>query len=120
MSCYPSCPECKCDTVGVAAPPPNLGDSGESNGAAASADKLTRGARRDKYGPPGENHRRTALLWSAYLAARDYPRALSMEDVCWLNVLQKASRDMHEPDADNLVDSHGYLNNIEEIRRDAA
>lgn len=107
---------CRCGKVVAAAPPTNVGDPVEFNGAADLAGKLTRGARRDKYGPPSENHRRTALLWSAYLAARDYPRALSMEDVCWLNILQKASRDMHEPDSDNLVDSHGYLNNIEEIR----
>ena len=84
--------------------------------ATVEAHKLTQGPRRAKYGPPDVNHKRTALLWSAYLHARGRPAALSAEDVCWLNVLQKISRDMHEPDRDNLVDAAGYILNIEEMR----
>lgn len=96
---------------GPAVPVPN------EPGAAAVADDITANARRDAYGTPDENHRRTATMWSAYLHARGNPRALSPEDVCWLNILQKVSRDIHSPQPDNLVDAHGYLNNIEEIRR---
>jgi hypothetical protein len=33
-----------------------------------------------------------------------------------MNVLQKISRDMHAPAADNLTDSIGYIINLEEIR----
>lgn len=60
------------------------------------------------YGPPRDNHSRTAELWSAYLGI-----PLTYRDVCWMNVLQKASRDRHYPQLDNLVDGAGYLRNIE-------
>ena len=40
-------------------------------------------------------------------------RSLTPADVCWLNILQKLARDMHEPRRDNLVDAAGYLLNIE-------
>jgi hypothetical protein len=108
---------CKCGRVEAAAASSISRNDATTQGAAAEASVLTAGARRDSYGPPEENHKRTALMWSSYLAARGYPRALSAEDVCWLNILQKASRDMHAPSSDTLVDGHGYLNNIEEIRR---
>ena len=105
-------PHCKCVRCCSAAPTQPRDD----RGAATTADDITQNARRSAYGPPGENHGRTATLWSAYLHSRGYPRALSPEDVCWLNILQKISRDMHSPQPDNLVDAHGYLNNIEELR----
>jgi hypothetical protein len=105
--------ECKCGKVVAAAASPTVG-VGEQNEAVAN--QITAGARREAYGPPEENHKRTALMWSSYLAARGYPRALSVDDVCYMNVLQKISRDIHSPQPDNLVDSHGYLNNIEEMR----
>jgi hypothetical protein len=86
-------------------------------GAAALAADITQNARRDAYGHPSVNHGRTATLWSAYLHSRGYPAALSTEDVCWMNVLQKISRDIHSPQPDNLTDAVGYILNIEEIRR---
>jgi hypothetical protein len=33
--------------------------------------------------------------------------------VCWLNVLQKASRDVFHRQRDNLTDGAGFLRNIE-------
>ena len=103
MACSPGCPDCKCEPAA-----PSILDEARA---------IVDGPRRAAYGPPGENHRRTALLWSAYLACRDYPRALSAEDVAWLNVLQKVSRDCHEPSRDSLVDIVGYVLNVDELRR---
>ena len=99
------------------AAPANSTESLDEPGAAALAADITQNARRDAYGPPDVNHGRTATLWSAYLHSRGYPRALSTEDVCWLNVLQKISRQVHAHSDDNLTDIVGYVLNIEEIRR---
>lgn len=69
-------------------------------------------ARMADYGPPIENHERTAALWTIYLRAtlRDKV-SLSARDVCMLNILQKVSRDVHRPKRDNLVDIAGYAEN---------
>jgi hypothetical protein len=72
------------------------------------AARITSTDRQAIYGPPEENHKRTAELWSAYLGA-----TITARQVCWLNVLQKASRDVHSPHRDALVDSCGYLRNAE-------
>lgn len=64
------------------------------------------GDRQRDYGSPAANHERTAALWSAFLGIRIAPR-----DVCWLNVLQKLSRDRHRPTEDNEVDIAGYAEN---------
>jgi hypothetical protein len=69
------------------------------------------------YGPPSVNHERTALLWKTYLRARYgivFP--LDAEAVCWMNVLQKMSREIHSKTEDGLVDVAGFTRNIEIIR----
>lgn len=109
------CSDPCCRVESAAASPISL-EVGNEQGAAAEARSITAGARRDAYGPPAENHGRTATLWSAYLHARGYPRALSVEDVAWLNCLQKISRDMHAPNPDTLTDVIGYVLNIQEMR----
>ncbi len=76
------------------------------------AEVLVYGSRRDTYGPPSVNHERTAALWSAYLGTR-----VTARDVCWLNVLQKLSRDRHEPNVDTEVDVAGYAENAHLVRR---
>lgn len=79
------------------------------------------GERGESYGPPQVNHERTAILWTAYLEAKygtligEMP-ALSTADVCYMNILQKMSRDMHAPKEDNIVDQVGYLINIAKLR----
>lgn len=63
-------------------------------------------AGRQHYGTPRENHERTAALWSAYLGV-----PITARQVCICNVLQKVSRDAHQPGRDNLVDIAGYAEN---------
>lgn len=82
---------------------------------------ITRGDRQSSYGHPKNNHGRTAILWNAYFAARNFGgprwrRQITDEDVCFMNILQKMARDMETPEYDNLVDIAGYAANIEAIR----
>lgn len=77
------------------------------------------GPRRTTYGHPLDNHSRTAAMWSAFLGIPITP-----EQVCWLNILQKASRNVNADHRDNVVDVIGYAANIdilkaERIRRAA-
>lgn len=82
----------------------------------AEAAHITSNSRRDAYGPPSLNHSRTATLWSAYLSLKlDAPVEVSARDVCFLNMLQKMSRDIHAPKRDNLVDIAGYAENADRI-----
>jgi len=77
---------------------------------------LVGGDRGEAYGPPSENHGCTADLVTAYLRRRGLlapGAALDARDVCWINVLQKISRDAHDRRRDNLVDTAGYVLNIE-------
>lgn len=68
------------------------------------------------YGKPEENHRRTALLWNAYMDAKGEWDELTPTDVCFFNILQKIARDMEAPKRDNLVDVIGYTINIDLMR----
>jgi hypothetical protein len=80
------------------------------------ADEIVNGARQDTYGHPADNHGCTAEMWTAYLNRKyDIDLDLDTRDVCWLNVLQKISRDAHLEKRDNLVDVVGYVANIEII-----
>lgn len=83
------------------------------------AAKLTAGDRQAAYGHPLDNHGLTAVLWSRWLERHlGRPITLSPEDVCYLNVLQKLSREAHLPKRDNLVDVCGYLRNVEMIQEE--
>ena len=73
--------------------------------------KAVAGERSKYYGHPVDNHSRTARFWSDYLDTH-----VSPEDVCWLNILQKVSREMHSPSDDNIIDVAGYAANIHAIR----
>ena len=70
--------------------------------------------RGEKYGPPGLNHQTTADLFYIYLM-RVGDRRITKRDVCWLNILQKISRDLHGPDPDNPTDVQGYARNAERM-----
>lgn len=77
---------------------------------------LVEGARQNSYGHPLDNHGCTAALWSAWLSRRlGMPVRLTAEDVPWLNVLQKASREANQVNRDNVVDVIGYMANVEMI-----
>ena len=76
------------------------------------AARITSTDRNQTYGPPRDNHSRTAALWQAYLSGLN-GRELDYRDVCWLNVLQKASRDVFHRQRDNLADGCGFLRNVE-------
>jgi hypothetical protein len=81
------------------------------------AEQLINGARQNDYGHPTDNHDRTADLWRSYLRAKyDAIVPLDGEDICFLNVLQKISREMHRATRDGLVDIAGYAGNVELIR----
>lgn len=74
------------------------------------AQRCVDGARQEDYGHPYDNHGRTARFWSTYLGIEITP-----EQVCFLNILQKISREMNKPTRDNLVDICGYARNTEMI-----
>lgn len=89
------------------------------------ASEAVSGDRMRYYGHPKDNHRRTAILWNAYFDARVVGTAcdgvfasheVGAVDVCYLNILQKISRDMATPHEDTLVDIAGYARNIELVR----
>ena len=85
------------------------------------ADGIVNGDRQKFYGHPSDNHGCTALMWSGYLSRRyNMKIELDVRDVCWLNALQKISRDANAPKRDNLVDVAGYAANIEmdEVRQE--
>lgn len=82
------------------------------------AEAIVGGDRYEDYGHPRDNHERTAILWNAYMDAKNVGLVLPLdyitaEDVCWLNVLQKMARQMNAKKEDNLVDVVGYVRNIE-------
>lgn len=68
--------------------------------------------RNEVYGTPSENHEVTAGMWSLFLSRKLGQFVdLTGEDVCWLNVLQKASRQAHWSQEDNALDAAGYAFN---------
>lgn len=81
------------------------------------ADDLTSVDRQQDYGHPGENHGITAQLFDAYIQAALRQRGkITRRDVCFLNILQKISRAVHNPyKRDTWVDIAGYARNIEMI-----
>lgn len=85
------------------------------------ADQIIHGDRNKTYGHPLDNHTCTAEMWSAYLSRRLRTKIeLTAEDVCWLNVLQKVSREANLSKRDNSVDVCGYVGNVEMIQEERA
>lgn len=82
----------------------------------AEANELTNGARQSQYGHPLDDFTATAQMWSAWLSRKYGPITLEAEDVGWLMVLLKISREGHRTITDNLRDAYGYLNCVEMIR----
>lgn len=75
------------------------------------------GDREQTYGAPDVNLKRIAGMWGAYLYAKGGSVDITPEDVCWMMVLLKASRQMNAPKRDNLVDAAGYIGLIERIAK---
>lgn len=127
--CYCTSEDCACKTTGVSKATrwliadyisPN--DATPTNGGGAEtvldeAARIVDGDRNDAYGDPAGNHGTTADLWNAYLERRGIitRELIDARDVCWMNALQKASRDAFERTRDNLVDTAGYMRNAEII-----
>jgi len=81
------------------------------------AARLVAGDRQAAYDHPLPNHRRIALLWNAFLAARYGPVVtLTAEDVVWMMIAVKQARDAHAAGRDNLVDVAGYARCLERMR----
>jgi len=77
------------------------------------ADQATSGDRNRDYGHPLENYGRTATYWNVYLSHHLGP--LTAEDICWLNILQKISREQHKSKRDNWTDIAGFARTREMI-----
>lgn len=85
------------------------------------ADEIINGARQSAYGHPFDNHTCTAQMWSAYLTRRaGFIVDITPEDVCWLNVLQKVSRQANRHKRDNIVDAIGYAACVELVELERA
>lgn len=71
------------------------------------------------YGHPSTNHQLTADMWNGYLSRRlGMDVKMSAEDVCMLNVLQKASRLADGTKDDSWLDIAGYTENVGMLRKD--
>ena len=70
---------------------------------------ITRGSRNASYGPPDQDFRRTAGMWSALFASK-LRDGVTFEprDVALAMILLKTSRETHQRKRDNWVDIAGY------------
>jgi hypothetical protein len=73
------------------------------------AARITRGDRQASYGPPDQDFRRTAGMWSALFEAK-LKDGVTFEprDVALAMILLKCSRESHKRKEDNWVDIAGY------------
>ena len=74
-----------------------------------TAARITRGDRNASYGPPDQDFRRTAGMWSALFGAK-LKEGVTFEprDVAMAMILLKCSRESHQRKLDNWVDIAGY------------
>jgi len=75
----------------------------------AEASRITRGSRQSQYGPPDQDFRRTAGMWSALFVSK-LKDGVTFEsrDVALAMILLKTSRETHQRKRDNWVDIAGY------------
>jgi hypothetical protein len=111
---------------GIALPNPALGEDApqkvERQSVLVEAHNVIHGARSRDYGAALDNHTATADMLSAYLRRKyGIAVALTAEDVCLFNVLQKVARLANTPDhRDSLVDIAGYAGNVEMVQQERA
>ena len=92
---------------------------GNTKSALDEAQEVVNGDRQKYYGHPLDNHGNTAEFWTSYLARKHGIRIkLAAEDVCWMMVLLKISRECNLVKRDNIVDALGYIANIEMIQKE--
>lgn len=65
--------------------------------------RITKGDRNAQYGPPDQDFRRTAQMWSALKGVEFKPR-----EVALFMIALKLSRETHQKKRDNWVDIAGY------------
>ena len=81
--------------------------------------RLVNGPRQKNYGPPSKDFARTALIWSAVLQKKLKEGCMiDPQEVGWMMVGVKMSRETNERKPDNLTDAFGYLMCIEKIQRE--
>jgi hypothetical protein len=75
----------------------------------AEASRITRGSRQAQYGPPDQDFRRTAGMWSAlFISKLKVGVTFEPRDVALAMILLKTSRETHQRKRDNWVDIAGY------------
>ena len=80
------------------------------------ASDIIYGDREETYGRPSANLERISEQWTLYLRQKyKVPIVLSCEDVCWMMVDLKKSRQVNTYKRDNLVDAIGYIALIDRI-----
>lgn len=80
------------------------------------ADEIIFGDREQTYGSPAKNINNIAQQWRLFMLQKygvDVP--LSAEDVCWMMVDLKKTRQMNVSKDDNMVDAAGYIGLIGRI-----
>jgi hypothetical protein len=84
-------------------------DEDEDEDILDKAARITRGDRQASYGPPDQDFRRTAGMWSALFGAK-LKDGVTFEprDVALAMILLKTSRETHQRKRDNWVDIAGY------------
>ena len=88
----------------------------------AIAYRLTHSDRESQYGHASVNVLRIAADWTMYLRQRGKLRSaevISPIDICWMMVGMKRARSQHHFNADNPIDSMGYLELISRITENA-
>ena len=67
------------------------------------------GDRNASYGPPTQDFKRTADMWTALLQLKLKPgERIRSQDVAWMMIMLKASRAQHSEKRDNYTDAAGY------------
>jgi len=69
----------------------------------SEAMRLTSGDRQATYGPPDQDFRRTATMWTALFGREFEPKDVALAMICL-----KLSRQIHQKKRDNWVDIAGY------------
>jgi hypothetical protein len=99
------------DGIG-SAPAEAQNDAGEAKHASrvsvlTEAQGLVHGDRCDQYGPPAEEYKRTVGMVNAMLAAK-LKEPLAPEDLAYIMICLKLSRQINKPKRDSLTDAAGY------------
>lgn len=75
------------------------------------AEKIVYGDREEAYGNPAVNFERISKIWGVILG-----REVTTEQVAWMMVGFKMSREVNRSSEENLVDAIGYLLTIDRVR----